>query len=78
LELNFKQYKVLFGYANNIKIDFFATPFDLPSLYFLEKLNLPLYKIASADILNLSFQAEIAKTKKLMILSTVGVTLKDV
>ena len=29
---------------------FFATPFDLPSLEFLEEFNFPAYKIASADI----------------------------
>lgn len=45
---------------------------------FLEKLDLPLYKRASADILNLPFQIEIAKTKKPIILSTGGATLKDV
>jgi len=78
LEFNFQQYKTLFDYAKSINIDFFATAFDLPSLEFLEKLDLPLYKIASADILNLPFQIEIAKTKKPIILSTGGATLKDV
>ena len=78
LEFNFNQYKKLFNYSKKIKIDFFATPFDIPSLKFLEKLNLPLYKIASADILNLPLQTEIAKTKKPIILSTGGATLKDV
>jgi len=78
LEFNFSQYKILFNYAKKLEIDFFATPFDLASLDFLEKLNLPLYKIASADILNLPFQKEIAKTKKPIILSTGGATMKDV
>lgn len=78
LEFNFNQYKDLFDYAKSIKLDFFATPFDFSSLEFLEKLNLPLYKIASADILNTPLQAEIAKTKKPIILSTGGATLKEV
>jgi sialic acid synthase len=78
LEFNYKQYRTLFDFAKSIKIDFFATPFDLPSLEILEKLDLPLYKIASADILNIPLQIEIAKTKKPIILSTGGATLKDV
>ena len=61
-----------------MKIDFFATPFDLNSLEFLEQFNLSSYKIASADITNIYLQAEIAKTKKEIFLSTGGGTLEDV
>ena len=64
LELKKNDYKELKEYANELKIDFFATPFDLPSLEFLEEFNFPAYKIASADITNTILQTEIAKTKK--------------
>ena len=64
LELNKNDYKELIDYSKQLKIDFFATPFDLKSLEFLEQFNLPSYKIASADITNTYLQAEIAKTKK--------------
>lgn len=57
---------------------FFATPFDLNSLDFLEEFNFKSYKIASADITNTILQTEIAKTKKEIFLSTGGATLDDV
>lgn len=78
LELNYSDYKVLADYANELKIDFFATPFDLPSLEFLEKFKFKYYKIASADITNDVLQAEIAKTNKEIFLSTGGASLEDV
>ena len=78
LELKKNDYKELKEYANELKIDFFATPFDLPSLEFLEEFNFPAYKIASADITNTILQTEIAKTKKEVFLSTGGGTLEDV
>ncbi len=78
LELNKNDYKELIDYAKELKIDFFATPFDLKSLEFLEQFNLASYKIASADITNIYLQAEIAKTKKEIFLSTGGGTLEDV
>ena len=56
--------------AVEIKIDFFATPFDLWSLQFLEKIGMESYKIASADLTNLPLQEEIAKLNKKIFLST--------
>jgi sialic acid synthase len=78
LEFNLNQYKELIRYAKKIKIDFFATPFDIQSVKFLEKIKMKCYKIASADILNTPLQIEIAKTKKPIILSTGGANLIDV
>ena len=78
LELKKNDYKELKEYSDELKIDFFATPFDLTSLEFLEEFNFPAYKIASADITNTILQTEIAKTKKEIFLSTGGGTLEDV
>ncbi len=78
LEFNFKQYNLLKKFAKKIGIHFFATPFDFESVKFLKKLNMPAYKIASADLINLPLQKEIAKTKKPIILSTGGGTFKDI
>ena len=39
---------------------------------------MPCYKIASADLINLPLQKEIAKTGKPVILSTGGGTFKDI
>ncbi len=78
LEFGVSEYKELKKFASDIKIDFFATPFDLDSVEFLSKLNMPLYKIASADLKNTILQKEIAKLKKPIILSTGGGNLDDV
>lgn len=78
LELKKNDYKELIDYSKELNIDFFATPFDLPSLEFLEEFNFKSYKIASADITNTLLQTEIAKTKKEIFLSTGGGTLEDV
>ena len=78
LELNKSDYKDLVDYSKEVGIDFFATPFDLNSLNFLEEFNFKSYKIASADVTNTILQTEIAKTKKEIFLSTGGATLEDV
>ena len=78
LEFDFDQYKELQNYAKSIEIDFFATPFDSKSVDFLEKLNMPAYKIASGDLTNLPLQEKIAKLSKPTFLSTGGGTLEDI
>lgn len=78
LELKKNDYVELCQYAKELKIDFFATPFDLNSLEFLEQFNMPAYKLASADILNTMLIREVAKTKKNIFLSTGGATINDI
>ena len=78
LEFGIKEYKKLISYAKKIGILIFATPFDFKSVDFLSKLNLPLYKIASADLTNIPLQKYIAKKNKPVILSTGGGTFKDI
>ncbi len=78
LEFNHDQYMDLKSYANEIGITFFSTAFDFSSLDFLEKINLPIYKVASGDINNVPLLKEIAKTGKPMIVSTGGAKMVDV
>ena len=78
LEFNKDQYQELRKYAKEIKITFFATPFDFDSVDFLEEINLPFYKIASADITNLPLIEYVASKKKPIIFSTGGCTEKDI
>jgi len=54
-----------------------ATPFDEKSVDFCQELNLPIIKIASSDINDWVLIEKIAKTKKPVIASTGGSTLKD-
>tara|TARA_B100001989_G_C24510881_1_gene450357 strand:+ start:415 stop:1434 length:1020 start_codon:yes stop_codon:yes gene_type:complete len=78
LEFGIKEYSRLIKFSKKIGIKLFATPFDFKSVKFLEKLKMPFYKIASADLTNTPLQIEIAKTGKPIIISTGGGTFKDI
>ena len=78
LEFGRSEYRELRDYADEIDIDFFATAFDQPSADFLAGLDMPAYKVASADIRNLPLLRYVAEIGKPMILSTGGATLDDV
>lgn len=56
----------------------FSTPFDPTSVTFLEELGTPLYKTASAEIVDLPLLREIARTGKPMIVSTGMATLAEI
>ena len=49
---------------------FFSTPFDIESVYFLDSINVKIFKIASFDISNHELVNEILKIKKKTIIST--------
>ena len=69
-ELSLSQFKKLSQYAKKKKLIFMCTPWDKQSVDNLEKINVPAYKIASADLTNLELIDYISKTKKPIILST--------
>ena len=70
IEFQEDEFKIIFDYCQKQKITFLCTPWDIPSVDFLEKLNVPAYKIASADLTNFPLIKHISQTKKPMILST--------
>ena len=63
-------HKDLFDYSRKIGITLFSSPFDKTAIEFLEKLNNPVYKIASPELIDLELIKEVAKTNKPIILST--------
>ena len=63
-------HKELFDYAKKLRITIFSTPFDETAVDFLEKLNCPMYKIASFEMTDLPLIKKVAQTKKTMIIST--------
>lgn len=77
LEFDWGQYKELRAYAKDIGITMFATAFDFNSADFLEKLDVPAYKLASGDLKNIPLLTHIAKFNKPVILSTGGGSMDD-
>ena len=70
LEFSKKEYDEIDQFCKSIKIDWFASAWDIKSLEFLDKYNLKYNKIASAMITHLEFLKQAAKRKKYTFIST--------
>ncbi|MDD5148082.1 MAG: pseudaminic acid synthase [Candidatus ainarchaeum sp.] len=64
--------------AESLGMAWFSTPFDRTAADFLEKINVPAYKIASQEINDLPLIEYIAKKGKPVLLSTGIATLKEI
>lgn len=78
MEFSFNQYRILKNFAKKLKIDFIASCWDIPSVKFMQKLNIPFYKVASASITDFNLLKSIKKTKKPIIISTGMSTEKQI
>ena len=78
LELSDDDWYKLAEYSEKMGVDFLASAWDIDSADFLEKLDVPAYKIASADVTNLPIIEHIAKKKKPVLLSTGMSTLEEI
>ncbi len=78
LEFDKSEYDEIDIYCKEIKIDWFASAWDLESLRFLENYNLKYHKIASAMIVDIKFLNEVAKLKKHTFISTGMSSKKDI
>ena len=74
----FEWHKKLFDYAKKIKITCFSTPFDETAVDLLESLDCPFYKVASFEINHIPLIKKIAKTRKLIIISTGMANLEEI
>lgn len=71
-------YKVALEICKKKKILCFSSPFSVNTVEKLQKLKCPVYKIASLEITNLPLLKKVAETKKPVIISTGGATLKEI
>lgn len=78
VELSRNDYAEIVNYCKEKKITFLCTPWDTPSVDFLEQFDVQAYKIASGDMTNLPLINYISKTKKPMIISTGMSTIEEV
>jgi len=78
IEFNKKQYKIIDDYCKEKNIIWFASPWDLPSVDFLEEFDVPCYKIPSAMLTNKELLEEVKKTGKPIMLSTGMSTLSEI
>ena len=69
-ETPFNWHKEIFSFAKKNHIFCFSAPFDLTAINLLNKLNCPMFKIASPEIEDLRIVEEVAKSKKPIIIST--------
>ena len=76
LEFEEKEYDEINEYCKKKEIIWFASPWDINSLLFLDKYNLDYQKVASAMIVDENLLVEIAKRKKYTFIST-GMSKKE-
>lgn len=64
--------------AEKLGLIFFSTPFDITAVDYLEKLQVPLYKIASFECVDIGLLTRVAQTRKPVILSTGMATMAEI
>ncbi len=78
VEFDREQYIELGDYATIRGLSWFASPWDEPSVDFLEEVNVAAFKVASASVTDTGMLAAIAETGKPVILSTGMSTLEQI
>lgn len=78
LMLPFEAYDEIFNYCKSIGIMPLSTPFDIESINYLDKKDMPFWKVPSGEITNLPYLIAIARTGKRVVMSTGMANLDEV
>ena len=78
IEFNSKDFKKIDAYCKKIKIQWFASPWDVESVFFLKKFKLKFNKIASSMLTNKELLKAVAKQKKTTFISTGMSNMRDI
>ena len=74
----FEWHDELFSFARQQNITIFSTPFDKTSIDLLQKLNVPAFKIASFELIDLPLIKNVAECKKPILMSTGMATIDEI
>ncbi len=77
-ELSLKDHITLKEYCDKANIDFLSTPYDVESAILLNNLNVKLFKVASADIVDFQLHEYLSTTHKPTIISTGMSSLNEI
>jgi len=78
VEFGHDEYVEIGDYATLSGLDWFASPWDVPSVHFLEDLNVVAHKIASASVTDIELLEALRATGKPLILSTGMSTIEQI
>lgn len=78
VEFGKDEYSEIAAYAKEKGLDWFASPWDEPSVDFLEEMGVPAHKVASASVTDLGMLRRLRETGKPIILSTGMSTIEQI
>ena len=78
LTLPYSAFDELYEECKRVGITFLSTPFTVDSVEYLNRLDMPFWKIPSGEITHLPYLIAIAKTKKPVVMSTGMCTMEEI
>lgn len=78
VEFDEDQYREIGSHAQQRGLQWFASPWDVPSVEFLEELDVPTHKVASASVTDTELLDALRETGKPIILSTGMSTMEQI